>query len=452
MPQTTTSCPRCRQPVTANIEQLFDMNTNPKAKQLLLSGAYNLIRCPSCGYEGVLSTPIVYHDPEKELLLTFFPSELGLPINDQERLIGPMITQVTNKLPAEKRKAYLLRPQTMLTMDSLIERILQADGITREMLQAQQQRLNLIQRLATATPEVQDEIIKQEEALIDQDLFSILSRIIELSLAQGDQQGARMLTSLQQNLLTKTQYGQQLQSQAKEAELAVKSLQEASKSGGLTREKLLDLVIDAPTEIRLTTLVNLARSGMDYNFFQLLTNRIDNAGSEQKQKLIDLREKLLKMTEEIDKAVQAQMDATRELLHEVMTAPDPEKAITDNLDRINDLFLDMVHAEQDAATRTGDQQKLGKINKIIEILQKLSPPRPELQFLQELLSVETPEERQKVLESHADLITPEFLQMLSGMVAQGQSQDQPEEVVNQVQAIYRAALRFSMQSKLNQSK
>ncbi|MEN4098994.1 MAG: CpXC domain-containing protein, partial [Anaerolineaceae bacterium] len=127
MPKTTTTCPRCRQPVLVEVEQLFDLNTNPRAKQNLLSGAFNRIRCPNCSYEGTLSTPIVYHDPEKQLLLTYFPPSLGLPVNEQERLIGPLITQVTNKLPPDKRKAYLLRPQTMLTMETMVERILEAE-------------------------------------------------------------------------------------------------------------------------------------------------------------------------------------------------------------------------------------------------------------------------------------------------------------------------------------
>jgi hypothetical protein len=45
-----------------------------------------------------------------------------------------LISQVTNRLPAEKRKAYLLRPQSFLTIESMLERILAADGITKEML------------------------------------------------------------------------------------------------------------------------------------------------------------------------------------------------------------------------------------------------------------------------------------------------------------------------------
>ena len=41
MPQTRTSCPRCRQPVIADVEQLFDVTSDPEAKQRLLSGAVN---------------------------------------------------------------------------------------------------------------------------------------------------------------------------------------------------------------------------------------------------------------------------------------------------------------------------------------------------------------------------------------------------------------------------
>ena len=76
MAQTQTTCPRCRQPILAEVEKLFDLNVDPQAKQRLLSGAVNVARCPNCGFEGPINVPIVYHDPEKELLLTYFPPEL----------------------------------------------------------------------------------------------------------------------------------------------------------------------------------------------------------------------------------------------------------------------------------------------------------------------------------------------------------------------------------------
>jgi hypothetical protein len=116
----------------ADVQQLFDLADNPTDKQKLLSGAVNVAHCPNCGFEGQLATPLVYHDPEKELLLTFFPSEMGMAMGDQERVLGPMIKQVVDRLPQEKRKAYLLQPKAMLTYQTLVEKILEADGITKE--------------------------------------------------------------------------------------------------------------------------------------------------------------------------------------------------------------------------------------------------------------------------------------------------------------------------------
>ena len=103
MAKVQVSCPRCRQPLVAEIEQLFDVGQDPEAKQRFLSGQSNSIDCKKCGYQGPLSVPLVYHDPEKELLLTYFPAELGLPVNEQERLVGPFIKQVMDKLPADKK-------------------------------------------------------------------------------------------------------------------------------------------------------------------------------------------------------------------------------------------------------------------------------------------------------------------------------------------------------------
>jgi len=137
MPATRTQirCPKCGAPLQAAVEQLVDVTQDPAGKARLLSGSLNAIRCPACGYEGGLATPLVYHDPAKELLLTYFPPEVGLPKNEQERVLGQLINQVVNRLPAEKRKAYLLQPQTVLTMQGMVERVLQADGITHEQIE-----------------------------------------------------------------------------------------------------------------------------------------------------------------------------------------------------------------------------------------------------------------------------------------------------------------------------
>jgi hypothetical protein len=326
MPRTVVNCPNCKRPVQAEIQQLFDLNQDPSAKQKLLSGAFNLIQCPNCGFRGAAAMPIVYHDPDKELLLTFVPPELALPSNEQERIVGGLINQVMNHLPQEKRKAYLLQPQQTLTMQGLIERVLEADGITKEMLQAQQQRLSLIQRLLLASSvDIQKELIHQEDQSIDEQFFALLDRLIEVSMAGGDEQSAQKLGELQKIVMEESTFGRELSHQVREVEAALASLREAGQS--LDRKKLLELVIDAPNEERLRALVSFARAGMDYQFFQLLSERIDRARGDGRARLVKLRDTLLQYTQEYDRDIVQRVEQTRQKLEQVLSEVDVEQGL-----------------------------------------------------------------------------------------------------------------------------
>ncbi len=445
MPKTRINCPNCRQPIMADIEQLYEVGADPAAKQRLLSGAANFIQCPNCGYQGNLATPIVYHDPDKELLLTYFPPELNVPRDEQERIIGGMINQVVNRLPQEKRKGYLLRPQPTLTLQGLVERILEADGITREMIQAQQQRLNLLQRLVNATPDARVEIAKQEDQLIDAEFFGLLNRLVETAVASGDQESARRLAEVQQNLLPVTNFGRELQSQAQEVEAAVASLREAGQ--GLTREKLLDLVENAPNETRLNALVSLARPGMDYEFFRLLSDRIDRARGEGRARLVKLRDQLLEMTQKIDQQMQARAEQSRQLLNNILQSENIEEATLQNLPAVDEFFLQELNSALEDARKQGDLEKLGKLQKVVGIIQQASEAPPEVALIEELLDAQDEKARQAILEANRDKITPEFLDALTNIVAQVQSSDD-QQLVERMKAVHRQALRFSMQANL----
>ena len=448
MPQTRTNCPRCKTPILVDVEQLFDLNIDPEAKKKLLSGSFNVIACKNCGYQGMMTTPMVYHDPSKELLLTYFPPEMGLPVNEQERLIGPMINQVVNKLSMEKRKGYLFRPQTMLTLQTMIEKVLEADGITKEMLDGQQKRLSLLQRLLS-TPQAADRsaIIQQEEVLVDEALFSILSRLAESAMAQGDQQLAHSLASVQQELLSQTKLGQELQSQSLEAEAAIKSLQQASEKG-LTREILLDLLIEASSETRFNTLVSLARSGLDYNFFQILTERITAAPEEQKQKLVEMREKLLKLTSEIDKVIQKQQGETRQLLERILAAADVRQAAMDSIESINDMFIETLQNELQVARQKTDLDRISKLQKVVAVVEEASAPPPELELIDKLISAPDEAARHQLLQENAALVTQEFIDLLNNMMVQSETKPQLQEAKEQIQQAFSSALRFTMQANL----
>ena len=446
MTKTQVSCPNCRQPVVADVDQLFDVNADPSAKQRLLSGAFNLIQCKTCGYQGNLSTILVYHDPEKELLLTFVPPEIGLPRNEQERVIGGLINQVISKLPQEKRKGYLLNPQTALTMQGLVERVLEGDGITREMIQAQQQRLSLLQRLASVADEAaRIEIIKQEDALLDQDFFMLLSRLGETALASGDRESAHQLAELQKSLISNSTYGRQLQTQSKEIETALADLQSAGKD--LTREKMLELVIHAPNETRLSALVGLARPLLDYAFFQLLSERIDRARADGRARLVDLRAQLLEMTQEIDKQVEAQHKQIRQLINAILQAPNMEEALSKALPAVDEVFEQEIESMLQESRDQGDLDRSGKLQKIIEILQKASAPPPEMALIEDYLDVSDDEKRKQFLQDHSEQIDEGFMELLANLTVQtGAGQD--KELAERVMAANRQAIRFVMQRNL----
>lgn len=452
MPRTRINCPNCRQPIVADIDQLFDVNVDPTAKQKLLSGSFNLIQCPHCGYQGQAATPIVYHDPEKELLLTYIPPEINLPRDEQERVIGSLINRVIENLPQEKRKGYLFQAKEFLTLQGLVEKVLEAEGISKEMIEAQQKRLNLLQRLAgIADREARVEVIQQEMGLIDTDFFNILSRLHQTAQLSGDAASAERLEDLQEDLLDHTEFGQELKEQSEEIQSAMESLQSAGRE--LTRDKLLDIVAKAPTDTRLRALVSLARPAMDYTFFQMLSDRIDRARGSGRQRLAELRERLLELTQEFDQQMEARFARTKELLEEILKAEDISQATVQYLQYIDEYFVQVINQEIEKARNQNDQDRLAKLQQVVDILQQASTPPPEVDLLEELLEAPGDQERRRILEEHRQEITPRFLEMVSGLLAQVQQSDEKEdkEMVDRLKSIASQVRRFSMEANLRGS-
>lgn len=448
MPRIQTTCPRCHQPMVAEVQQLFDVTTDPTAKQKLLSRGTNVARCQACGYEGLMATPVVYHDPEKEFLFTFFPPELGLPVNAQEKQIGPLINQVVNALPPEKRKGYLFNPQTMLTYQTLIDKILEGDGITKEMIEAQQKRIGLIQRLlSTAKSEDRITIIHQEVELVDGEFFAILGTVLESAMAQGDEKAMQSLKDIQSELLKETKVGQELLAQSVETQAALKTLQEASKAG-LTREKLLEILLSLKSESSLTTVVSLTRSGLDYQFFQILSEQVDKAEADKKQPLIDLRDKLLKLTREIDNELKKRVEESTKLLSIIIAEANVEEAVTKHLGEIDEFFSQAVQAEFEAARQNNDLARIEKIQKVIATIEKESAPPPEIALIQQILEAKDEPERAKLLNENSALINDAFLQALNSIIAEGEARNQSPELVDALKAIYKGALRIVMEKNL----
>ena len=405
----------------ADIQQIFDVSVDPMDKERLLRGAANIAICPSCGYQSQIAMPIVYHDPEKELLLTYFPPELNMSLPEQQKILGPMITKVVNGLPPEKKKGYLFQPRTMLTFDTLFETILEADGITKEMLNEQKYKGELIRRLLQTSQDSLVEVIHQEESHIDQSFFLMLNNTLDAAVQMRDKTSFEALKKVQEVLFRETAYGRELKVKADFTQKAITDLQNLGEN--LNRDTLLDLVLNSPDDIYLQTLTGLARSGMDYEFFTKLSSRIDAAEGEEKEKFTNIRAQLLDLTQRIDKALAEEKETRRKLLEEILKQDDMESALYQAVRAIDQQFTDVVNEELAAARKSGDFMRSGKLQQLLDLIQKLYTAPDEIQKLETMLSAETEDALKALIEEDPELAGEEMKKLVADLIEEGKVQN-----------------------------
>ena len=441
-------CPNCRSPIHAQIQQLVDVGQDPGAKARLLSGSFNHIQCSVCGFDGAVAVPIVYHDPQHELLLTYVPLEASMPKNEQERIIGQMIKRVSDQLPLAERKGYLFQPQSILTMQGLVERVLEAEGISKEEIDAQRATMRLFEKVLTLPEEQIETFVEENDAELDATFFQIAGLALQ---STGDRKAAEAMGARLEKIIEFSSFGKKLRAQEEALKEATKSLQALAEEG-LTHETLLDQLVEAPDENRVVALVNLTRPALDYSFFQLITERIDQAQSEEKEHLTSLRQQILEITEELDKIQEARAAQSASLLKTLLDADDLDQALLQALPMIDDLFLSVLQANfQDAEKRKDEDlaKRLSAIEKRIRSLAQESMPEG-LKLAQRVLEIENEEEAIKLLEENKKTIDNDLLNALVSTVQQLEASEE-KEAAARIQKVYKHALKLSMQEKMKPS-
>ena len=437
---TSIPCPFCRQQITIQVHQIVDVSEQPELKQLLLAGRLNSFTCPHCHNAGALATSFFYHDPGKELALLFIPMNLNVKEADQQKMIGRLTQQVLNNLPPEKRKAYLLQPQQFFNLKTMIETILQADGITPEMLAREEARLNFLQELVDTTDNAQlDDLIRLHDADFDLTLFQLLTSA--LAAAANDQQREEFdrIQHIRDRALELTTLGQKI----KQQQVIIDAF-----TANPTRENLLaQLVAAQDVEVR-EALLTMGRPMLDYPFFQALTARIDAAKkdgqAEEEARLTALRKEILATRDKIDAQAQVMMDGKVALLRELLGTPeaDLEKTAKAHLNELDDLFFEVLTQNLQQAQQS-DPQAFAQLQKIgdaaMRVIQGTQPP--EVRFVNTLLQIEYPNQTKELLERNKPALVPEFIAWMQGLAEElredgrGDSADRLLQVIEQAKEI-----------------
>jgi hypothetical protein len=408
------TCPSCRSPVRAQVFTLVDVGQQPELKGPLLAGQLNLAVCQSCGTPVMISAPLIYHDPAKQLFLTFFPQQLSASTEEQERFIGDATRLISRTLPQDAARGYLLAPRRFLTLNSLIEAILEADGISKADIEAQRGRVELISRLAEAYEEGDEpltRLVEAEREQLDYNFFATLTAFVEASAQASSEADSSLLAGLRTRLLELTGTADEWGQEGGEEEY---ELGEA-----------ISRLADAPEE-EIEALIGELRPVIDYSFFEEWTRQIEAAeqsGDSAEAERLTARRTLVRETvERMDRQAQEMFERGAAVLNAVLDAPDLEAALRERSEQIDEAFLLVVETHIAAAERAGRADmvaQLGEVyNRAAAIIEEgLSP---EDRFINELLSTETPQAATRLLRQNPTIITSTFVKRLNELADETQ--------------------------------
>jgi hypothetical protein len=417
-PTVSVNCPSCQRAYNAPVTGVIDVQSSPQLKSLLLQGRLNVSTCPYCGATGMMSVPMVYHDAEKEFLFCLVPQELRLHEQERQRVIGEMSRAVINALPTEQRKGYLLNPRIFLTLQTLVEAILEGDGITKEMLQDQEKKIQLIQTMAQSVGDALAlaNMIAENTEQFDEAFFALLSGSVQAALQRGDTESAERFNVLLEKLLEQTPKGQEIAEQQKEIERVLEGIDE-----NLTQEELANRVLSIDSESEdqiLGVLISMTRPLVDYRFFQLLTERIDKAEQAGDTAFVDkakrLRSKLVDLTQELDAQVRATMEEKSGLLSMLLESEDPASIIRARIDEIDNAFMSVLAMNLQESTQHNHTEAIQALQQIRDLIIQIANENmpPEMQFIQQLLEADYPDETRQVLQNNAAQVTPQLIQTI----------------------------------------
>ncbi len=407
------TCPSCNQQFVAPLEQILDVEVDPSAKSRLLSGQVNTVVCPHCGTPGGLSIPFIYHDPEKELALIYAPMEAGRNDVERQKFIGSLSQALLEQLPPEQKKSYLLNPQEFFTLDGLIKRVLEAEGITEEMMEAQQAKAELIGQLLEAeSDEARRELIEEHAEEIDEEFFQIFQVNLSQVDASGNEELIEQFSALEDLLVEETETGRSLAQRAD----AFRELQEEP-----TQSKLVDLLMEAEDEATRAALVTFGQPLIDYAFFQQFTRRIEDAKDEaERERLRALRKEVMDVREELREQAQQVVEEKRSLVEALLSSEDAELLARRRMADMDELFFNVLVAQLERARQTGDEETAEGLEEILELARGLMEESipPEVLLLSQISEAEDEDEVRQILDENEEMLTPNLVRMLEGVQAQ----------------------------------
>jgi len=325
--------------------------------------------------------------------------------------------------------------------------VLEADGVTKEMLEAQQHKVEMVETMANTPPEELDALIEANIELFDVIFFDLISVAVEAARQTGDEPRALRLLNARSRLLEVTEVGQTIQAQQQAFQEAAQDLKALGET--ISRESFLEVLINAADNpIKVAALATMARPMIDYTLFQMITDRINAVDDQgEKERLAGLREELLEINAALEQQDRAVAARAVETLKALLIAPDVAAAVRMNTSRLDDAFLQVLQINLEEARRSGKLDAYGKLREIrdavLALFQEAAPP--ELQLINQLLAIEDSGEALAALRERAGEINEQVIELL-GQIAAHFQETGNDEAAQRVVALRDEAIALTTAS------
>lgn len=347
---TQVACPSCQTPLRVQIVNIIDADAQPQLKSILLGGRLNTGACPSCGTPVALAAPLVYHDMGKQFCFVHIPQQLLASANSTEieKFVGSVTNMLMNALPAEAPRGYLLAPRRFLTMQSLIEAVFEGDGVTKEMLDNQRKRVEIISAMLEAMQQGDHalfEVVQKHSADMDEEFTSTLAAFLDASQMSGDQQGIAILSQLQSKLA-----------------------QFAGGEATFAYEQLIEQLLNAEDDTARKTIIVANQDVVDYTFFDIIKSRIEQAQHQSDEQrvaeLTHIQEYVVTIYQELQAELEQAFINAGETLDALFVAEDLDAALHAHVAQFDDVFMNLVAGQITMAERAGDQATVERLTTI----------------------------------------------------------------------------------------
>lgn len=87
-------CPKCGKP--SDVEAFYSINTadSPELKEKVKNGSLFIWECPSCGAHNLIRTDLLYHDPDKKLMVWLLPEGEESLLKDKGQQIEDAVSSL----------------------------------------------------------------------------------------------------------------------------------------------------------------------------------------------------------------------------------------------------------------------------------------------------------------------------------------------------------------------